>query len=104
VTCLHTNRPGHILTTLYMPVCACVRVRACGYPGTWACACACEHVALLIQHSTCMRHIVTSFVVAQSPPCFSTLSHKRGDFRKKKLLSIKCFDFLYNFCLKHFPI
>jgi len=36
---------------------------------------------------------------------FSTLSHKRRDFRKekKKVTEHKmCFDFIYNFCLKHF--
>ena len=34
---------------------------------------------------------------------FSTLSHKRHDFRGKKLLNKNsCFYFLYNICLKHF--
>ena len=33
---------------------------------------------------------------------FSTLSHKRHDFRKKILNYETCFDFLYTFCLKHF--
>jgi len=34
---------------------------------------------------------------------FSTLSHKRYDFRKKSHWTQNvCFDFLYNFCLKHF--
>jgi hypothetical protein len=42
------------------------------------------HVALLIQDATCMRHIVTSFVAYLVQPNFSTLSHKRHDFRKKK--------------------
>ena len=37
------------------------------------------HVALLIQHVTRMRHIVTSFVPPMAPPYFSTLSHKRRD-------------------------
>jgi hypothetical protein len=46
------------------------------------CAGAYVHIALLIQHATRMRHIVTSFVIPQSPPNFSTLSHKRCDFRK----------------------
>jgi hypothetical protein len=34
---------------------------------------------------------------------FSTLSHKRQNF-PKKVIEYKnvCFDFLYNFCLKHF--
>ena len=46
----------------------------------WARACA--RISLLIQHSTCMRHIVLSFVASLAPPHFSTLSHKRHDFRK----------------------
>jgi hypothetical protein len=41
-----------------------------------ACACACMHVALLIQHATRVRHIVTSFVALLAPPSFSTLPHK----------------------------
>jgi hypothetical protein len=50
------------------------------------CVCerACVHVALLIQHKTRMRHIMTWFVTPLAPPYFSTLSHKRHDFRKKK--------------------
>ena len=42
-----------------------------------------EHIALLIQHATRMRHIVTSCVAPLAPPYFSTLSHKRRDFLKK---------------------
>jgi hypothetical protein len=64
---------------LYIGLC----VRACGYTGVWACACAYVHIALLIQHATRMRHILTSFVDPRSPSYFSTLSHKRCDFRKK---------------------
>jgi hypothetical protein len=59
-------------------VCVCVRVRA----RAWAYTCACVLVALLIQRATRMHHIVMSFVAPQSPPHFSTLSHKRCDFRK----------------------
>jgi len=33
---------------------------------------------------------------------FSTLSKKIQDFRKKNLKQNVCFDFLYNFYLKHF--
>ena len=58
-------------------------MRTCGYPRAWACACAYVHVILFFQYSTRMRHIVTSFVDPRSPPYFSTLSHKRCDFRKK---------------------
>ena len=61
------------------------------------------HVTLLIQHATRLRHIVTSFVAPLSPPYFSTLSHKRCDFRKNVTEHKMCFDFLYNFGLKHFP-
>jgi hypothetical protein len=48
-----------------------------------------ELVALLIQHQTRMRYIVL-FVACVVPPHFSTLSHKRYDFRKRRLLNIKC--------------
>jgi hypothetical protein len=47
---------------------------------------ACVRAALFIQHA---RRIVTSFVTPLAPPHFSTLSHKRHDFREK-LLNIKC--------------
>ena len=39
-------------------------------------------VAVLIHHATNINHIVTSFAVPLTPPYFSTLSHKRHDFRK----------------------
>jgi hypothetical protein len=52
-----------------MGSCVCVGARVC--------------VALLIQHATCMYHVVTSFVAALAPPHFSTLSHKWHAFRKK---------------------
>jgi hypothetical protein len=35
-------------------------------------------------------------------PCFSTLSHKRLDFREKSFEHTMCFDFRDNFCPKHF--
>ena len=41
-------------------------------------------VALLIQHKTCMRHVLKSFVATLAPLYFSTLSHKRHDFRGKR--------------------
>jgi hypothetical protein len=36
------------------------------------------------------------------PPHFSALSHKRHDFRENVIELKMCFDFLYNFYLKHF--
>ena len=66
----------------YWSVCARACVRACDYPGAWACAFSYVHIALLMQHATRMRHIVTSFVAPRSPLYFSTLSHKRCNFRK----------------------
>jgi hypothetical protein len=46
-------------------------------------------VALLIQHATCMRHVLSSFVTPLAPSYFSTLSHKRHDFQKKKIIKHK---------------
>ena len=63
----------------YLLVCVCMRTRACLHVGTRARGRV--HVALLMQHATRMI-LVPSFVVSQSPPSSSTLSHKRYDFRK----------------------
>ena len=49
----------------------------------------------------CMRHVV----IFGLPGCtiFSTLPHKRHNFRKRKVIEHEvCFDFLYNSCLKNF--
>jgi hypothetical protein len=43
------------------------------------------HVPLLIHQAARMRHIVTSLVILLAPPKFSTLSHKRCDFRKEAI-------------------
>jgi hypothetical protein len=67
--------------------------------GAQARVCACVHVALLIQHATRMRHVVTSFAAPLAPP----LSHKRRNFLEKTLLGINVYsDFLYKFYLKQF--
>ena len=58
------------MNIIYLPVCACVRVLAC--VRMRECACACTRVALLIQHTTRMRHIVSSFV---APSGSTTLPH-----------------------------
>jgi len=41
-------------------------------------------VALVIQHQKRMRPIILSPVACLALPYFSTLPHKRYDFRKKK--------------------
>jgi hypothetical protein len=58
-------------------------------------------VALFNQHAIRMRHIVICGLL-RSTVKVSELSHKRRDFRKKVTEHKMCFDFLYNFCLKHF--
>jgi hypothetical protein len=68
----------------------CVRV------GERVRGCVHARVALLIQHAKRMRQIVASFVVAQASPYFSTLSHKRHNFKKKKVSKIKCVFFIFS--------
>jgi hypothetical protein len=46
-------------------------------------------VALVIQHTKCMRPIILSSVAWQGPPYFFTLFHKRHDFRGKKVIEHK---------------
>jgi hypothetical protein len=36
----------------------CMYARACNWPDARVCACACACVLLLMQHTSCMRHIV----------------------------------------------
>ena len=47
-------------------------------------------VDLVIQHAQRMRRIIFSSVACPTLQYFSTLSHKRQDFRKKNILSVKC--------------
>ena len=60
---------GKAINITYLSVCA--RVKAC------------VRVEWLMHHATRIRYVVTSFVAPLAPQYFSTLSHKRNDFRKK---------------------
>jgi hypothetical protein len=51
-------------------------------------------VALLMQREMLMHHFVTSFVVPLAAPYFSTLSHRRHDFRKRIIERKICVSFL----------
>jgi hypothetical protein len=61
----------------------CCRGKAISITYWSACECMYVHVALLVQHVMHVCHIVTSLLAPWSQPYFSTLSHKRCDFRKK---------------------
>jgi hypothetical protein len=65
----------------------------------------CVCVALVIQHTQRKRRNVLLSAACLVVAYFYTLSYKRYDFRKKKLLNIKFyFDSLYKFYLKYFSL
>jgi hypothetical protein len=49
-----------------------------------------------------MRRMILPSVASPALPHFSTSFHTRHDLRKSYWTSNVCFDFLYNFCFKHF--
>ena len=76
---------GTARSSTFVFACALARVGVCVRVGAWARVRmhARARVALLIQHATRMRHIVSSFVVFLESPNFLTLSHKRHNFREE---------------------
>jgi hypothetical protein len=54
----------------------------------------CVSVALVIQHAMRMRCIILPSVACPALKHFSTLSHKRHDFRKRRHSTKMCFAFL----------
>jgi hypothetical protein len=58
----------------------------------------CVVVAVGTRHAMRMRGVILSSLDCLTLKYFSTLSHKGNDFRKQKLLKVKCvFDFIYKF-------
>ena len=55
--------------------------------------CVCVHVALDIQHAKHIRRIILLSAACPAVPYFSTLSHKRPDFREKVIESESCVSF-----------
>jgi hypothetical protein len=58
-------------------------------------------VALDIQHTKCMCHIILLYATPLDLKYFPTTPYKRHDLRKR-VTGHTCFNFLYNFCLNHF--
>ena len=80
----------------------CVRVGGCA--GALACACAGACVALFTQHAKRMRRIILSSVASLTPSYFSSLSHKRYDFRKIVFERKMCVLTFYTIFISNFLI
>jgi hypothetical protein len=57
-------------------------------------------VALVTQYAMSMRHILSSFACL-AVPYFDTLSDKRHDFRKKKVIEHTTYDFTFSKTFTH---
>ena len=64
----------------------------------------CVSVTLLIQHAMSMLRIILSSVPCLNLIFLSILSRKTGRFSETVNEHTMWFDFLYNFCLKHFSL
>ena len=63
----------------------------------------CVYVVLVTQHVKRMRSIVLSSVACLALRCVSILSHKRHDFRERKVIEHEMWsDFLNKFRLRYF--
>jgi len=82
IVALEKQKLLHILSVC---VCVCLCV----------CVCVCVCVALFIHHEKCICRITLPFVTSPALPNFSTLPHKRNDFRENVIKTKMC---VFIFC------